>query len=320
MRELADALGVKRPTLYFYFPDLGAVFEPCSTDVRGARDSGARRMRGRAHPLDRLRARDRHDDRLPPRAAAADRRACPAVGGRRARRRERDRARARRRCVAARDVLVGELGAGIAREARCGRASRSASSTPCSRRSTACSSTTCSASRGPSGVIEELADARHRTVAHAARAETTMTNRNRCGWLACRGPRRHGRAARAARRRRRGAPARVLPRAARARARRRPARSGGVGRAAIRALAGAWQARLARERPAELAARARAFVAAAARGARGAGSRRRPSARWRRWILQNCVGAGGAGGARSVRAARRRAARRPRRRCRRARR
>ena len=27
MRELADALGVKRPTLYFYFPDLGAVFE-----------------------------------------------------------------------------------------------------------------------------------------------------------------------------------------------------------------------------------------------------------------------------------------------------
>ena len=27
MRELADALGVKRPTLYFYFPDVGAVFE-----------------------------------------------------------------------------------------------------------------------------------------------------------------------------------------------------------------------------------------------------------------------------------------------------
>ena len=27
MRELADALGIKRPTLYFYFPDLGAVFE-----------------------------------------------------------------------------------------------------------------------------------------------------------------------------------------------------------------------------------------------------------------------------------------------------
>ena len=27
MRELAEALGVKRPTLYFYFPDLGAVFE-----------------------------------------------------------------------------------------------------------------------------------------------------------------------------------------------------------------------------------------------------------------------------------------------------
>ena len=27
MRELADALGVKRPTLYFYFPDLAAVFD-----------------------------------------------------------------------------------------------------------------------------------------------------------------------------------------------------------------------------------------------------------------------------------------------------
>src|SRR4029077_16620859 len=27
MRELAEALGVKRPTLYFYFPDLGSVFE-----------------------------------------------------------------------------------------------------------------------------------------------------------------------------------------------------------------------------------------------------------------------------------------------------
>src|SRR4029079_12839826 len=27
MRELAEALGVKRPTPYFYFPDLGAVFE-----------------------------------------------------------------------------------------------------------------------------------------------------------------------------------------------------------------------------------------------------------------------------------------------------
>ena len=27
MRELAEALGIKRPTLYFYFPDLGVVFE-----------------------------------------------------------------------------------------------------------------------------------------------------------------------------------------------------------------------------------------------------------------------------------------------------
>lgn len=37
---------------------------------------------------------------------------------------------------------------------------------------------------------------------------------------------------------------------------------GALGRAAIRGVAGAWQARLVRERPAELAARARAFVAA----------------------------------------------------------
>ena len=44
MRELADALGVKRPTLYFYFPDLGAVFET----VLDQTYRGARRARARA--------------------------------------------------------------------------------------------------------------------------------------------------------------------------------------------------------------------------------------------------------------------------------
>ena len=43
MRELADALGVKRPTLYFYFPDLGAVFETVlDADVPRARRGGDR--------------------------------------------------------------------------------------------------------------------------------------------------------------------------------------------------------------------------------------------------------------------------------------
>jgi len=56
MRELADALGVKRPTLYFYFPDLGAVFESVLDQMYG--ELGAfvmARMNGVPHPLDRLR-------------------------------------------------------------------------------------------------------------------------------------------------------------------------------------------------------------------------------------------------------------------------
>ncbi len=58
MRELADALGVKRPTLYFYFPDVGAVFETVLDQMYQAlaelvitRDAG-----DVDHPLDRLRA------------------------------------------------------------------------------------------------------------------------------------------------------------------------------------------------------------------------------------------------------------------------
>ncbi len=56
MRELAGALGVKRPTLYFYFPDLGAVLE---TVLEHTYKTFAEEMLARVkqveHPLDRLR-------------------------------------------------------------------------------------------------------------------------------------------------------------------------------------------------------------------------------------------------------------------------
>src|SRR5215468_7998739 len=76
MRELAEALGLKRPTLYFYFPDLGAVFESVLDQT----------YRALAEPSARSVACGRRcNDRVSPRAAAFDRRAVPAVGGRRAR-------------------------------------------------------------------------------------------------------------------------------------------------------------------------------------------------------------------------------------------
>jgi len=57
MRELADALGIKRPTLYFYFPDLGAVFETVLDPLYQAlTETVAARVREHEHPLDRLRA------------------------------------------------------------------------------------------------------------------------------------------------------------------------------------------------------------------------------------------------------------------------
>jgi AcrR family transcriptional regulator len=57
MRELADALGVKRPTLYFYFPDLNAVFETVLEQTyRAMAEEIAEAIRGVDHPLDRLRA------------------------------------------------------------------------------------------------------------------------------------------------------------------------------------------------------------------------------------------------------------------------
>lgn len=115
MRELADALGVKRPTLYFYFPDLGAVFETVIDEMyRALADHVLAEMRGHEHPLDRLRAVVD--------ATIAFHRERPqligglfqlwAVGGR-------DFAsildRERRVVVAARDALVADLRGGIAR-------------------------------------------------------------------------------------------------------------------------------------------------------------------------------------------------------------
>lgn len=115
MRELADALGVKRPTLYFYFPDVGAVFESVLDDTyRALAEHVVARTRAFAHPLDRLRAVVD--------ATIAFHRERPqligglfqlwALGGR-------DFAtvldRERRLAIAARDALVADLRAGIAR-------------------------------------------------------------------------------------------------------------------------------------------------------------------------------------------------------------
>ena len=57
MSELADALGVKRPTLYFYFPDVGAVFESVLDQTYAAHaELVIAKMQTLAHPLDRLKA------------------------------------------------------------------------------------------------------------------------------------------------------------------------------------------------------------------------------------------------------------------------
>jgi AcrR family transcriptional regulator len=55
MSELADAIGVKRPTLYFYFPDVGAVFESVLEQTyRTHAELALARMRAEPHPVDRL--------------------------------------------------------------------------------------------------------------------------------------------------------------------------------------------------------------------------------------------------------------------------
>jgi AcrR family transcriptional regulator len=116
MRELADAIGVKRPTLYFYFPDLGAVFESVLDQMyREITAEITTKVMLHAHPLDRLRAVVD--------ATLAFHRERPqliggllqlwAVGGR-------DVAnlleRERRVVIAGRDALVADLRAGVARK------------------------------------------------------------------------------------------------------------------------------------------------------------------------------------------------------------
>jgi len=115
MRELADALGVKRPTLYFYFPDVGSVFETVLDQTYQALgELVISRLSVITHPLDRLQAVVH--------TTLAFHRERPqligglfqlwALGGR-------DLAtvldRERRIVVAARDALVADLRAGIAR-------------------------------------------------------------------------------------------------------------------------------------------------------------------------------------------------------------
>src|SRR5258706_13752696 len=57
MSALADALGGKRPTLYFYFPDVGSVFESVLDQTYAAHaELVIAKMRTLDHPLDRLRA------------------------------------------------------------------------------------------------------------------------------------------------------------------------------------------------------------------------------------------------------------------------
>jgi AcrR family transcriptional regulator len=116
MRELADAIGVKRPTLYFYFPDLGAVFESVLDQMyREITTEITTKAMQQAHPLDRLKAVVE--------ATLAFHRERPqliggllqlwAVGGR-------DVAnlldRERRVVIAGRDALVADLRAGVARK------------------------------------------------------------------------------------------------------------------------------------------------------------------------------------------------------------
>ncbi|TMQ19040.1 MAG: TetR/AcrR family transcriptional regulator [Deltaproteobacteria bacterium] len=116
MRELADALGIKRPTLYFYFPDVGAVFETVLEQMSQAlTEAVAARVREQAHPIDRLRAvidgtLGFHRERPQLIAGLLQ---LWALGGR-------DLSavldRERRGVLAARDALVDDLRAGIARK------------------------------------------------------------------------------------------------------------------------------------------------------------------------------------------------------------
>lgn len=55
MSDLALALGMKRPTLYFYFRDLGSVFDVVFEDTqRRYLEHVSRRVEGLSHPIDAL--------------------------------------------------------------------------------------------------------------------------------------------------------------------------------------------------------------------------------------------------------------------------
>lgn len=57
MSQIATALGMKRPTLYWYFPDLGAIFECALMHVREQEAAYvAERIQGHPHPVDLLNA------------------------------------------------------------------------------------------------------------------------------------------------------------------------------------------------------------------------------------------------------------------------
>lgn len=57
MSELAEALGMKRPTLYWYFRDVGHVFETVLEHLLERQNVFlAERLRGTTHPIDLLRA------------------------------------------------------------------------------------------------------------------------------------------------------------------------------------------------------------------------------------------------------------------------
>ncbi|MEO7733843.1 MAG: helix-turn-helix domain-containing protein, partial [Kofleriaceae bacterium] len=116
MRELADALGIKRPTLYFYFPDLGAVFETVLEQLYQAlTDAVLARVAAQSHPIDRIRAvidgvLAFHRDRPQLISGLFQ---LWALGGR-------DLSivleRERRGVLAAREAMIAELRAGIARK------------------------------------------------------------------------------------------------------------------------------------------------------------------------------------------------------------
>jgi TetR/AcrR family transcriptional regulator len=116
MRELADALGIKRPTLYFYFPDLGAVVESVLDQLyQTLTETVVARVREHDHPIDRLRAvidatLAFHRER--PQLVAGLLQLW-ALGGR-----DLSAVLERERCgvLAARDALVADLRAGIARK------------------------------------------------------------------------------------------------------------------------------------------------------------------------------------------------------------